>query len=77
MTQEPLVLRLDDACAYALQAMSLGGYRHVPLLDHEGQPVALVSLRMLVEMLIAACPQQLINLPPSPAHGRPQTVDGA
>ncbi len=77
MTPQPLTLELDDALVYALQAMSLGGYRHVPLLDEQGRPLALVSLRMLVEILSAAFPQQLVNLPPSPAHSRAQNVEGA
>ncbi|MBM3224886.1 MAG: CBS domain-containing protein [Candidatus Tectomicrobia bacterium] len=76
MTQQPLTLALDDAFGYTLHAMNLGGYRHVPLVDEAGRPLALVSMRTIIDTLIAAFPQQLLNLPLSPAHERPRTVEG-
>lgn len=77
MTEEPLALTLDDTFVYALHAMSLGGYRHVPLVDEQRRPLALVSIRTIVDTLVATFPQQLLNVPPSPSHERPPTVEGA
>src|SRR5262249_15537768 len=39
MTPEPEVLAMEDPIAYALNKMSVGGFRHVPLVDREGRPV--------------------------------------
>src|SRR5690349_19973694 len=38
MTPDPECLTLDDAIAYALNRMSDGGFRHIPLVDADGRP---------------------------------------
>ena len=38
MTPNPECLGVDDELVYALNQMSLGGYRHIPLLDNDGHP---------------------------------------
>jgi CBS domain-containing protein len=37
MTADPETLELDDPIVWALNRMSVGGYRHVPLVDREGR----------------------------------------
>jgi CBS domain-containing protein len=44
MTKDPVFLRDDDDIAVAINKMSFGGFRHIPLLQG-GQPVAVVSIR--------------------------------
>jgi CBS domain-containing protein len=44
MTADPVFLRDDDAVAVALNKMSVGGFRHIPLLQG-GTPRAVVSIR--------------------------------
>lgn len=44
MTADPVFLRDDDDIAVAINKMSFGGFRHIPLLQG-GQPVAVVSIR--------------------------------
>jgi hypothetical protein len=68
MRPNPESLRLDDELLYALHQMHIGEYRHVPVLDEHQHPTALVSIQTLVSALIASLPQELLNLPPSPAH---------
>jgi CBS domain-containing protein len=75
MTRQPAYLERDYELAYALHEMSLGGHRHIPLVDTAGRPVALVSMRAVVEALSAAFPQEMVNLPPIPP--RPRTAEGA
>ena len=77
MTRQPASLEMASELAYALHEMSLGGHRHLPLVDDQGRPVALVSMRAIVEALIEAFPQEILNLPPSPAHSHPRTPEGA
>jgi CBS domain-containing protein len=42
MTHDPVVLRATDSVAVAVQKMAVGGFRHIPLVDH-GRPIGVVS----------------------------------
>lgn len=66
MTKAPDTLSVDSPLVFALHRMSVGGYRHVPLLDEQKRPVAVVSMRDIVEHLVALYPNQVLNLPPEP-----------
>ncbi len=68
MRPEPECLRLDDTLVDALHQMSVGAYRHIPVVDAQGRPTALVSMQAIVDALMAAFPQELRNRPPTPAH---------
>ena len=58
MTPNPEYLRLTDSIAYALNKMSLGGYRHVPIVDADVEPsLSMTELRRGKPVL------------PKPAHG--------
>jgi CBS domain-containing protein len=46
MTADPVFLRDDDDIAVAINKMSIGGFRHIPLLQG-GTPTAVVSIRDL------------------------------
>jgi CBS domain-containing protein len=46
MTADPVFLRDDDDVAVAINKMSIGGFRHIPLLQG-GTPTAVVSIRDL------------------------------
>jgi CBS domain-containing protein len=77
MQPDPECLQLDDELVYALQQMLRGAYRHVPVVDEQRRPTALVSLQAIIEELVAAFPQELLNLPPSAAHAIAPTPEGA
>ena len=68
MQPDPVCLGLDDTLADAMHQMAVGEYRHVPVVDEQGRPVALVSMQVIVDTLLAAFPQELLNRPPTPAH---------
>ena len=61
MTSVPEVLRDDQTIAEVLRMMSVGGFRHVPIVDAEGRPVQLVSVRDVVEFLVEAFPREVLN----------------
>ncbi len=46
MTKDPVFLRDNDDIAVAVNKMSIGGFRHIPLLQGD-QPVAVVSINDL------------------------------
>ena len=77
MQPDPECLQLDDELVYALHLMLRGASRHVPVVDDQRRPTALVSLQAILDELVAAFPHELLNLPPSPAHAIAPTPEGA
>ena len=74
MTPDPETLRPEDPVAYALNKMSVGRYRHVPLVDGAGRPAGIISIRDIADFLVELCPEEVLNLPPEPTlavHPRP------
>ena len=75
MTPDPETLSPDDPIVYALNKMSMGGFRHVPLVDADGHPVGVVSVKDVVDYIVDFFPNDVLTVPPSPAqrtiwHGR-------
>ena len=68
MTPDPDVLGPDDPVAFALNRMSLGDSRHVPLVDDAGQPLSVVSVRNVVNFVIQHFAGPVQNLPPTPSR---------
>jgi CBS domain-containing protein len=68
MTEGPESLGLDDGIAFALNRMILGGFRHIPIVDDEGGPLAVLSLREVVSFIVSLLPSRVLNLPPEPRH---------
>lgn len=77
MTPDPECLTLDDRIAYALNKMTVGGFRHVPLVDRHGRPAGVVAMRHIVEYLVDLFPRGVLNLPPSPNLAIARTREGA
>lgn len=77
MTPDPECLTLDDGIAYALNKMTIGGFRHIPLVDHHGRPAGVVAMRHIVEYLVDLFPRGVLNLPPSPNLAIARTREGA
>ena len=63
MTAEPEVLSVHSTVAYALNKMSVGGFRHVPIVDDGHCPAFVVSVRDVVEFLVEAFPREVLTLP--------------
>jgi len=73
MTHDPEALSPNDLVTYALNKMSVGGFRHIPLVDEDAHPVGIVSMRNVVDFIVELFRPQVLNLPPSPhnvAHAR-------
>lgn len=66
MTRDPECLGLDDGIAFALNRMILGGFRHVPIIDDNRLPLAVLSLREVVAFIVSLLPARVLNLPPEP-----------
>jgi CBS domain-containing protein len=71
MTRNPETLTPDDPIAFAMQLMSVGGFRHVPLVDADRRPVGILSVKDIVDYLVEHFPGEVLNIPPEPGkHAR-------
>jgi len=77
MTPDPEVLPDSASVAFVLNKMSLGGFRHVPVVDHEHRPRCVVAVRDVVEYLVQAFPREVLNLPPETEKKAPPSREGA
>ena len=75
MTPDPETLSVRSSVAYALNKMSVGGFRHVPVVDDEHRPAFVVSVRDVVQFLVEAFPREVLNLPVQP--NTPKSREGA
>jgi CBS domain-containing protein len=66
MTPHPVCLTCDDTVGFALNKMMTQGFRHLPILQQQGRPHLLVSVRALLTYLAEYFPEDVINLPPEP-----------
>ena len=71
MTEKPTTLDTDAELVYALNKMTVGGYRHLPLLKN-GEPVAVVSMRDIVEYIVSLYQDHVLKSgdDPSQAHAQ-------
>jgi CBS domain-containing protein len=75
MTKDPETLEANQTIACALNKMSIGGYRHIPIVER-GKPVGLVSVRDLVDFLVELFPENVLNVPSDPAQSIPKSMYG-
>jgi CBS domain-containing protein len=66
MTPDPESFEPEDPIAYVMNAMHVGGYRHVPVVDGKNVPLAVVSVKDIIGFIVENFPQEILNLPPKP-----------
>jgi CBS domain-containing protein len=76
MTPRPETLRPEDPIAYALNKMSVGRFRHVPLVDERGAPAGMISIRDVADFIVELCPEEILNLPSEPSLAIHRRQDG-
>ena len=54
MTRGPQTLEADAKIAFAIQRMDVGSYRHLPIVDDEGDLTGIVSVRDILQYLAKA-----------------------
>lgn len=62
MTKDPVAEGPDATIAFALNLMSSGGFRHLPLVDAEGGPIGIVSVKDVVDFIVESFTASLLNL---------------
>lgn len=63
MTPDPVCEFPDTTVAYALNVMSHGGFRHIPIVDGERVAVGIVSVKDIVDNIVAGFMEDLLNFP--------------
>ena len=66
MTNDPQVLLPTDPVSFALNKMVDGGFRNIPIIDGELNPVGQISILDVVNHLGQYFHQEILNLPPEP-----------
>jgi CBS domain-containing protein len=66
MTPNPVMVHPKEPIGAAVQRMEEGGYRHLPVVDEEGRPVGVLSVKRIVHYLVEHFPGTVYNLPPDP-----------
>lgn len=52
MTKNPIRERPEASLAFALNLMSNGGFRHVPIVDQDDMPIGIISVKDVVEHIV-------------------------
>jgi CBS domain-containing protein len=61
MTPNPVTQPLDGSIAYALNLMSQGGFRHIPIVDQDLMPVGIISVKDIVDYLVKTYVEALLS----------------
>jgi CBS domain-containing protein len=75
MTRDPDALSVADRVAYAVNQMSVAGYRTIPLVDADRRPVGVVTVTHIVKWMANLFPEAVLNLRPGDALKHPSEVD--
>jgi CBS domain-containing protein len=68
MTPDPEHVRRGDRLSTAVRLMRRRGYRHVPVVDDDGQALGCVGHEDIVDYLAEVYPAEVLNLPPDPGQ---------
>ena len=75
MTRDPEALSVADRVAYAVNRMSVAGYRTIPLVDAARRPIGVVTVNHFIKWMADLFPEAVLNLRPGDAIKRPTEVD--
>ena len=76
MTPNPIALMKDDPIIHVMHNMQVGGYRHVPVVDEDGKPLSIVSIKDVVRYILNFFQRDVYNVTPEPFRG-PVSREGA
>jgi CBS domain-containing protein len=76
MTPDPVTVNPKDSVSAAIRRMEEGGYRHLPVVENDGQPVGVLSVKRIVHYLAEHFPDTVYNVHPNP-DAVPQAPEGA
>ncbi len=77
MTPDPITLPLSATIGEAVNIMIERDFRHIPITEDGGdRPLAVFSIKDVIELVAQSFPAHVLNLPPRP-HQEMSTREGA
>lgn len=76
MTHDPLALMPGDMIAYVMNNMHVGGYRHVPIVNKDREPISIISIKDVMSFILDHFPEEITNITGEPYRG-PISREGA
>ena len=71
MTRGATTVGQNDSVYKAIELMGERGYRHLPVIGENDQPVGVLSVKDIVHYLVEYFPAKVYNLPPTPDQSQP------
>ena len=68
MTNDPEILQSDDSIAFALNKMTDGGFRHVPIVHSISKDLYVISMQDIINSIGDYYFADILNLPPNPVR---------
>lgn len=76
MSSPATTISSDATVGAAIEKMSSGGYRHLPIVNSQGQPTGVLAVNGIVHYLVDHFPEAIYTLPPEP-NASPSEREGA
>ena len=76
MTNNPEILQWDDSIAFALNKMTEGGFRHVPIVHSESKDIFIISMQDIINSIGNYYFDEILNLPSKPLRNTSQREGG-
>jgi CBS domain-containing protein len=77
MKADPQTAHVEDSLDTAILYMARGGYRHIPIVNEQNEPVGMISIRHIISYLVEHFPQEVLTLPPTPINEAMKAREGA
>lgn len=61
MTRSPHTEKMTTTLAFALNLMSQGGYRHLPIVDDNRHPIGIISVKNIVDYIVRSLNEDLVQ----------------
>lgn len=68
MTRAPVAVLRTTSVRDAVEHFRRGGFRHLPVVDGDGAPAGIISVRDVVRHVAEMFPREFLNLPPDPGR---------
>ena len=72
MTNNPETLHSDDSIAFALNKMTSGGFRHIPIVNTKSKEIYVISMQDIINSIGDFYFDDIVNLPPKPLRSTSQ-----
>ena len=63
MTKEPQTIEMTTTIAFALNLMSEGGFRHLPIVDKDNSALGLLTVKDIIDYISSGLTKDLVEIP--------------